>query len=97
MAFELAKSVRLNKCTFYAHDQEYVFAANPLDVLYYIGINNEPQSNSLNCFTKESKVRQFLVRLVTWKYFELFITLMIMANSVLLGIMDYTDTNNETW
>jgi len=77
---ELAKSVRLNKCTFYAHDQEYVFAAN-----------------SLNCFTKESKVRQFLVRLVTWKYFELFITLMIMANSVLLGIMDYTDTNNETW
>lgn len=52
---------------------------------------------SLFLFSNASKLRILLVRLITWKYFEYFITAMIVANSVLLGMMDYTDTDNKSW
>jgi len=52
---------------------------------------------SLFLFSNASKVRIGLVKLITWKYFEHFITFMIIVNSILLGMMDYSDTENKGW
>lgn len=52
---------------------------------------------SLGIFSNQNKLRKHLVWLITWKYFEIFITCMIILNSVLLGMMDYTDKENKSW
>ena len=44
----------------------------------------------------KSKVRIFLVWLVKARWFEHFITFLIMVNSLFLGIKDYTDKKDET-
>jgi len=52
---------------------------------------------SLGIFSNKNAMRRRLVWLITWKYFEFFITAMIIANSILLGMMDYTDKENKGW
>ena len=52
---------------------------------------------SLGFFHSKNKLRVFLVKLITWKWFEIFITLMILANSAMLGMMDYTDPDRDHW
>jgi hypothetical protein len=51
---------------------------------------------SLWIFSNKNAVRIFLAKMITWKYFELFITFLIILNSIFLGIMDYTDTENKS-
>jgi len=52
-------------------------------------------SNSIGLFSNKSRFRKKLVKLVTWKYFEHFITAAIVANSLLLGIKDFK--NKDSW
>jgi hypothetical protein len=54
-------------------------------------------SYSLGLLSNKNWLRKILVRLVTWRYFEWFITAMILTNSFLLGMMDYTDKENTSW
>ena len=53
--------------------------------------------NSLAIFDNKTKFRFFLVWIVTSKQFETFIISLILFNSALLGVKDYTDLNNETF
>ena len=46
--------------------------------------------DSLSFLSNKSLIRKILVWIITWKYFELFIVLVIVLNSVFLGIYDYT-------
>ena len=46
---------------------------------------------SLYIFNNESCFRTNLIWLTEWKQFDRFITLIILANSVLLAIKDYDD------
>lgn len=50
--------------------------------------------DSLGIFDNRTKIRFFLVWMVTAKWFENFIISLIMFNSLLLGIKDYTDVND---
>jgi hypothetical protein len=52
--------------------------------------------NSLAIFDNKTKIRFFLVWVVTSKWFERFIISLILFNSALLGIKDYTDENDVT-
>ena len=52
--------------------------------------------NALGFLTNKSKFRIMVVWLVTWKIFDRLILLLIMLNSLCLGIKDYLDPNNET-
>jgi len=52
--------------------------------------------NSLGVLENKTKLRWILAWLVTSKRFEQFIILVIMVNSVFLGIKDYTDVLNVT-
>ena len=45
---------------------------------------------SLYCLDDESKFRQFFVWLATWMWFDYFVTLAIVVNSLMLGTSDYT-------
>jgi hypothetical protein len=46
-------------------------------------------SNSLGFLSNKNAIRKALVTLVTWVYFEYFITIMILLNSAFLGMKDY--------
>ena len=52
--------------------------------------------NSLGILSNKSKIRWFLVCMTQAKQFENFIVFLILLNSLLLGIKDYTDKMNET-
>lgn len=54
-------------------------------------------SMSLGLFSNKSYIRKKLVWLVTWKYFEIFITFCILANSAFLGLMDYKNPDSDIW
>ena len=47
--------------------------------------------SSLNLFGEKNKLRRALVWLVKWNWFENFIILCIVANSILLALKDYSD------
>lgn len=49
---------------------------------------------SLGLLDNRSKIRWYIVYLITNKKFENFILLMIIVNSVFLGVKDYTDVDN---
>ena len=59
--------------------------------------NTTLHQKSIFCLSNKNKVRKFLVGLITWKWFEIFITVMILANSAMLGMMDYTDPKRDHW
>ena len=46
---------------------------------------------SLGFFTNKNQVRIFMVWLTTWKWFDRIILLLIILNSICLGVKDYTD------
>ena len=50
--------------------------------------------NTLGIFDNRTKIRFFLVWMVTAKWFETMIISLILFNSLLLGIKDYTDTED---
>ena len=47
--------------------------------------------NALGFLTNKSKFRMAMVWIVTWKFFDRLILLLIMLNSLCLGIKDYLD------
>lgn len=51
---------------------------------------------SFGFLTNKSRIRLTMVWLVTSKWFENFIIFLIIVNSILLGIKNYVDVNNET-
>lgn len=51
---------------------------------------------SLGLLDNRSKIRWYIVYLITSKKFENFILIMIIINSVFLGVKDYTDQDNQT-
>ena len=51
---------------------------------------------SLFCFTKHNTFRQSVVWIITHKRFDNFIVSLIVFNSILLGVKDYTDFDNVT-
>ena len=53
--------------------------------------------NSCYFFSVKNKVRYAMVWLVEWPWFESAITLLILANSLFLGIFDYVNPEAHTW
>ena len=53
--------------------------------------------NSLNSLSLKNEFRQKIIWLIEWKYFEGFITFLIILNSIFLGMMDYTDKENNSF
>jgi hypothetical protein len=47
--------------------------------------------NALCCLKIQNPVRNRLIWLITWNYFDRFIMLVILVNSILLGMRDYSD------
>jgi hypothetical protein len=52
--------------------------------------------NSLGIFDNKQKFRFFTVYITTSKWFENIVIAIIVFNSLLLGIKDYTDVDNKT-
>ena len=52
--------------------------------------------DSLGIFDNRQKFRYIVVWIITAKMFETLIISLILFNSFLLGIKDYTDVNDET-
>ena len=52
--------------------------------------------DSLGIFNNKTKFRFGLVFIVTSKRFENLVIFLIMLNSIILGVKDYTDVDNET-
>ena len=46
--------------------------------------------------TNRTPVRYFLVWIATWKWFDRIVLLLIVLNSIGLGMKDYTDPDNLT-
>ena len=69
----------------------------PLTFKGWDGKEHHFTPKSIFCLSNKNKVRKFLVGLITWKWFEIFITVMILANSAMLGMMDYTDPDRDHW
>ena len=46
---------------------------------------------SLFCINDKNPIRRAVVWLITWKWFDRVVTIVIIINSVLLAIRDYTD------
>jgi hypothetical protein len=51
---------------------------------------------SLGMLDTKNKIRWIFVWFANWKYFENTVLSLIIINSILLGIKDYTDPNDET-
>ena len=66
----------------------YNFSVHGKKVLY--------ARNSCCCFTEKNRLRYLLVWLIECKWFDIAIMIVILANSIALGIRDYTDPNNLT-
>ena len=52
--------------------------------------------NSLGIFNYRNRFRNGLVWLAEWKWFEVFIAMCILANSVLLGVFDYKNPDSNS-
>lgn len=52
---------------------------------------------SLYCISYKNKCRKKLVWLVEWRWFEIFITILIILNSILLGVYDYKNQNSNSY
>lgn len=52
---------------------------------------------SLFLFSRTNKLRILMVKIVTSKPFDIFVTTLIILNSLILGINDYNDDNPKTW
>ena len=52
--------------------------------------------DSLGIFDNRQKFRYLAVYIITAKWFENMIITLILFNSLLLGIKDYTDVNDES-
>lgn len=52
--------------------------------------------NALGFLSNKSRFRIILVWIVTWKYFDRLVLLLIVLNSLSLGMKDYLDPNSET-
>lgn len=52
---------------------------------------------SLNCLDNRNWLRKICVWIACWKWFDRFIIALIIVNSLFLGMMDYTDTENKSW
>lgn len=79
--------------------QEYdekLFTIKDDQTFYVHGYYIQFSKLSLGMLDNKSKLRIFMVWLVKAKWFEHFITSLILINSVFLGIKDYTDKNDET-
>lgn len=63
---------------------------------YFHGKQYYYSRRSLFCFTKHNTFRQSVVWIITHKRFDQFIVSLIMLNSILLGVKDYTDFDNVT-
>lgn len=51
--------------------------------------------NSLGMLTNKNPIRVGIVWLITWKWFDRIVIGLILFNSILLGIKDYKDKENE--
>ena len=60
------------------------------------GQNRKFAKNSLGIFDNKQKFRYFMVYISTAKWFENCVIAVIIFNSLLLGLKDYTDTKNQT-
>ena len=63
---------------------------------YFHGKQYYYSRKSLFCFTKQNTFRQSIVWIITHKRFDHFIVSLIIFNSILLGVKDYTDFDNKT-
>lgn len=52
---------------------------------------------SFYLFGRDNFLRKFCIKLILWKPFDIFIICLIIINSIMLGAMDYTDTENKSW
>ena len=52
--------------------------------------------SSLGCFDRESFVRRLCVRLIEWPWFDRVVLVLILANSVVLALTDYSVVDAET-
>ena len=76
--------------------EEKLFTIKDEQTFFVHGQYIQFSKRSLGILDNKSKLRIFLVWLVKAKWFEHFITFLIMVNSFFLGIKDYTDKNDET-
>jgi len=53
-------------------------------------------TRSLYIFSLDNSLRKFVIRIITHRFFDRVIVSLIMINSLLLGIKDYTDKDNLT-
>ena len=53
--------------------------------------------NSLFCFSDQNKIRRWIIWLHTWQWFDHFITVVILFNSVLLAMRSYDDRLTEEY
>jgi hypothetical protein len=54
------------------------------------------EPKSLYIFHKENRIRQFCIKITNSKYFDLFIIIVIIVNSILLGIYDYENQDSSS-
>lgn len=54
-------------------------------------------NKSLFLLSKDNFIRKACIKLILWKPFDWFIISLIVINSLMLGMMDYTDTENKSW
>lgn len=52
---------------------------------------------SLFIFSRTNYFRRILVKIVTNKYFDLLVTIIIILNSAILGVNDYNKNNKRSW
>lgn len=52
---------------------------------------------SLFCCSNGNRVRKWVVWLITWKWFDHFVTVVILGNSVILAMRDYGDRLNSAY
>lgn len=52
--------------------------------------------NSLFLFSEDNPLRKFVVKIVTHKFFDAFILILILFNSILLGCIQYSCIDRKT-
>ena len=58
-----------------------------------IALNNK----SLFILTHKNIIRKTWTKIVTWKHFDTIIIILIIINSILLGIIDYENPDSDSW
>lgn len=75
----------------YFEDENYVQKMNAFEHLNKLN-KNEEFNNQIN---NKNKVQQFFFNIVTHYYFELFMTLLIIFNSILTALTDYSQVDDQ--